>query len=169
RRTYTFTVRKGFRFAPPSNAALDAATFRFSVERSLSPRLGPRAPGIRFLGDLEGIGAFRAGRATHIAGIRVRGDRISFTLARPSPDFRERLALPYFCPVPRDTPIVDAGVGVYTGPAPAGAGPYSFRGLVFNGEYEILRRNPNYGGRRPGHMDAIAFREGVDTQKALGR
>src|SRR5262249_41034361 len=48
-------------------------------------------------------------------------------------------------------------------------GPYSCRGLVFNGEYEILRRNPNYGGRRPGHMDAIAFREGVDTQKALGR
>src|SRR5262249_45275443 len=87
RRTYTFAVRKGFRFAPPSNAALDAAPFRFSVERSLSPRLGPRAPGIRFLGDLEGIGAFRAGRATHIAGIRVRGDRISFTLARPSPDF----------------------------------------------------------------------------------
>src|SRR5262249_13030866 len=37
RRTYTFVVRKGFRFAPPSGASLDAQTFRFSIERALSP------------------------------------------------------------------------------------------------------------------------------------
>jgi ABC-type transport system substrate-binding protein len=46
RRTYTFTVRKGFRFAPPSNAAVDAQTFRYSIERALSPQLGPLAPGM---------------------------------------------------------------------------------------------------------------------------
>ena len=104
-----------------------------------------------------------------MAGIRVHGDRISFTLARPSPDFLERLALPYFCPVPRDTPILAGGVGVYTGPAPPGAGPYTFWGMVFNGEYAILKRNPNYGGSRPQRLDAIAFREGIDTEKAVGR
>ena len=168
-RTYTFTVRSGFGFAPPSNAPLDAQTFRYSVERALSARLGSLAPGIDFLGDLEGAHAFQSGRAAHVAGIRVRGDRISFTLLRPSPDFLERLALPYFCPVPRDTPILDGGVGVYTGPAPAGAGPYYFSGVVFNGEYAILKRNPNYGGSRPQRLDAIAFREGVDTEKAVGR
>ena len=169
RRTYTFGVRTGFRFAPPSNAALDAQTFRYSIERALSPKLGPRAPGIGFLADLEGAQTFHAGRATHVAGIRVRGDRISFTLTRPSPDFLERLALPYFCPVPLDTPIVEGGVGVYTGPAPPGAGPYSFWGLVFNGEYAILKRNPNYGGSRQQRLDALAFREGIDTEKAIGR
>jgi peptide/nickel transport system substrate-binding protein len=99
----------------------------------------------------------------------VQGDRISFTLARPSPDFLERLALPYFCPVPRDTPVLDGGVGVYTGPAPPGAGPYTFWGTVFNGEYAILKRNPNYGGSRPQRLDAIAFREGIDTEKGVGR
>jgi peptide/nickel transport system substrate-binding protein len=169
RRTYTFTVRKGFRFAPPSNASLDAQTFRYSIERALNPKLGPRAPGIGFLGDLEGAPSFHAGRAAHVAGIRVHGDRISFTLRRPSPDFLERLALPYFCPVPRDTPILDGGVGVYTGPAPPGAGPYTFWGMVFNGEYAILKRNPNYGGSRPQRLDAIAFREGIDTEKAIER
>ncbi len=169
RRTYSFTVRRGFRFAPPSNAALDAATIRFSVERALSPKLGPRAPGIGFLGDLEGARAFHGGRASHVSGIRLRGNRISFTLERPSPDFLERLALPYFCPVPRTTPIVVEGVGKYTGPAPPGAGPYSFSGAVWNGEYAILRRNPNYGGSRPQRLDAIAFREGIDTERAVGR
>ena len=169
RRTYTFTVRRGFRFAPPSNAPLDAQTFRFSIERALNPKLGSRAPGIDFLGDLEGAQAFHAGRAAHVSGIRVRDQRISFTLTRPSADFLERLALPYFCPVPRDTLIKAAGVGVFTGPAPAGAGPYSFSGLVWNGEYEILKRNPNYGGSRPQPLDAIAFREGIDTEDAVER
>ena len=168
-RTYTFAVRRGFRFAPPSNASLDAQTVRYSIERALSPRLGPRAPGMGFLTDLEGARAFHAGRAAHVAGIHLRGNRISFTLTRPSPDFLERLALPYFCPVPRDTLIKVDGVGVYTGPAPPGAGPYTFSGIVWNGEYAILTRNPNYGGSRPQRLDWIAFREGIDTEKAVGR
>jgi ABC-type oligopeptide transport system substrate-binding subunit/streptogramin lyase len=169
RRTYTYVVRDGFRFAPPSNAPLDARTFRFSIERALSPELGPRAPGIGLLGDLVGARAFHSGRAAHVSGIRVDGDRIAFRLTGPSPDFLERLALPYFCPVPRDTARVNGGVGVYTGPAPAGAGPYTFWGPVWNGEYAILKRNPNYGGSRPQQLDAIAFREGIDTEKAVGR
>ena len=97
----------------------------------------------------------------------MRGNRISFTLTGPSPDFLERLALPYFCPVPRTTPILHNGVGQYLGPAPPGAGPYFFWGTVFNGEYAILKRNPNYGGSRPQRLDAIAFREGIDTEKAV--
>ena len=55
-----------------------------------------------------------------------------------------------------------------TGPAPPGAGPYYFWGLVFNGEYAILKRNPNYGGSRSQRLDAIAFREGIDPEKAVG-
>jgi DNA-binding SARP family transcriptional activator/ABC-type transport system substrate-binding protein len=168
RRTYTFTVRAGFRFAPPSNAPLDAQTFRYSIERALNPKLGPRAPGIGYLGDLEGAQAFHAGRAAHVAGIQAQGDRISFTLTKPSPDFLERLALPYFCPVPRTTPIVPDGVNVYTGPAPPGAGPYTLSTAI-NGAYSILTRNPNYGGSRPQKLDAIAFREQIDTQQAVGR
>jgi DNA-binding SARP family transcriptional activator/ABC-type oligopeptide transport system substrate-binding subunit/streptogramin lyase len=168
RRTYTFTVRSGFRFSPPSNAPLDAQTFHYSIERALDQRLGPRAPGVNYLGDLVGAQAFHAGRVAHVTGIKVVGNRISFTLTRPSPDFLERLALPYFCPVPRTTPVLPNGVGVYTGPAPPAAGPYYFWGLVFNGEYAILKRNPNYGGSRPQRLDAIAFREGIDTEKAVG-
>jgi len=168
-RTYTFTVRSGFRFAPPSNAPLDAEDVRFSIERALSPRLGPRALGARFLRDLQGVDAFRAGRAAHVDGIRVRGERISFTLTRPAPDFLERLSLPYFCPVPRDTPLTLDGVGVYTGPAPPGSGPYTFSGPVWNGEYALLRRNPNYGGSRPQRLDWIALREGIDVENGVGR
>ena len=44
RRTYTFTVRDGFRFAPPSNAVLDAQTFRYSIERALIRGLDRERP-----------------------------------------------------------------------------------------------------------------------------
>ena len=37
-RTYTFRIRPGFRFSPPSNEPVTAETFRHTIERrSLSP------------------------------------------------------------------------------------------------------------------------------------
>ena len=68
--------------------------------------------------------------------------------------------------MPRDTPILPGGVEYFP---PPGAGPYAFRGFIFNGEYAILTRNPNYGGSRPQRLDAIGFREGIDTAKAVAR
>ena len=146
RRTYTFVLRKTFRFAPPSNAPLDAQTFRYSIERALSPKLGSDAPGIRVLGDLVGAQAFHAGRKAHVSGIRVRGDRISFTLTRPSPDFLERLALPYFCPVPLDTPLLSGGVENFL---PPGAGPYSFSGFYLQRGIRDPQAQPELWGLAP--------------------
>ena len=43
RRTYTFQIAPGYRFSPPSNAPVTATTFKYSIERALSPRLGAGA------------------------------------------------------------------------------------------------------------------------------
>ena len=110
-RTYTFDIRPGFRFSPPSGEAVTAETFRYSIERALSPKLGDETPGPQFLGDVFGIEAFRDGTADHIDGLKVQGDQLSITLTAPSPDFLTRLAPPYFCPVPVDTPFVSGAVG----------------------------------------------------------
>ena len=37
-RRYTFHLRPGFRFSPPSNAPVTAAAFRRAIERALHPR-----------------------------------------------------------------------------------------------------------------------------------
>src|SRR5439155_3315884 len=37
-RTYTFTIRRGFRFSPPLRDDVTAATFKYAIERSLSLR-----------------------------------------------------------------------------------------------------------------------------------
>jgi DNA-binding SARP family transcriptional activator/ABC-type transport system substrate-binding protein len=165
-RTYGFTIRPGYTFSPPSNAPVTADVIRYSIERALSPRLGSDAPGPAVVGDIVGESAFRADTATHISGLRTVGDRLSITLKKPSPDFLERLALPYFCPVPIGTPIVPGGMQDV---APASAGPYYMAPSGENGELMILERNPNYTGPRPHFFDAFAIREGIDPGESVSR
>jgi serine/threonine protein kinase/ABC-type oligopeptide transport system substrate-binding subunit/DNA-binding winged helix-turn-helix (wHTH) protein len=172
-RTYTFTIRPGYRFSPPSNEPLTAETFRYSIERALSPRLGGDAFGRFLLDDIEGLREFRKGEAAHVSGLRADGDMLTISLAEPSGDFLQRLSVPLFCPVPTDTPLVAGGVGAYagyphrTGMGVPSAGPYYIADHL-NGEYTILKRNPNYTGPRPHAFDAIALREGIDPGIAVG-
>jgi DNA-binding SARP family transcriptional activator/ABC-type transport system substrate-binding protein len=152
-RTYSFRIRPGFRFSPPSNEPVTAETFRFTIERALSPRLGPNAVAAAFASDIAGVRAYRAGRSRHISGIDVRGDTLTITLTSPAADLPSRMALPYFCAVPMRTPIVVNGLEA---PIPA-AGPYYLASHVGD-VVAVVKRNPNYGGTRPQRLDAIVFR-----------
>jgi len=174
-RTYTFTVRPGYRFSPPSSQPITAETFRYSIERALSPQLanGPTVlepPGPRYIDDIVGERGFLNGMARHISGLGANGDELTIRLTKPSGDFLERLALPYFCPVPTGTPFV-AGAPHQIGPNGEGiipsAGPYYVADS--NDGYVILKRNPNYIGPRSSTFDAIAIREGPDVIHALDR
>ncbi len=169
-RTYTFRIRPGYRFSPPANEEVTAQTFRYSIERALSPEFAGPAP--EFVSDIEGEAAFRAGKAEHISGLRAEGDILTITLTEPSRNFLQRLALPFFCPVPTDSPPVKGGAGAFVGypqrtpQAVPSAGPYYIADHLVT-EYAILKRNPNYTGPRPHALDAIALREGIDPGQAV--
>ena len=51
-----------------------------------------------------------AGKAPHIAGVVVDGDRLTIHLLAPDPQFLTRMAQPIFCAVPSNTPIDPKGV-----------------------------------------------------------
>jgi len=93
-RTYTFTVRPGYRFSPPSNEHVTAETFRHSIERAI----GIGGNGRYVLFDIVGEAEFLAGDAEHITGLRASGDILTIELTAPSPDLLERLAVPILCP-----------------------------------------------------------------------
>jgi ABC-type transport system substrate-binding protein len=79
--------------------------------------------------------------------------------------------MPFFCPVPTDAPLVPGGAVIQRQDGSSmipSAGPY-YVADAFNGEYAILKRNPNYVGPRPHALDAIALREGVDPGQAVAR
>ncbi len=151
-RTYTFRIRPGYRFSPPSGKPVTAATFRYSIERALSPKLGPDAAGYSYLSDVVGASAFHAGKTQHVAGITVSGDRLRIRLVAPAGDFLTRLSLPYFAAVPLHTPIVAGGVQT---PIPS-AGPY-YLGAAFEDQLVVLERNPNYHGPRPAKLERITY------------
>jgi ABC-type oligopeptide transport system substrate-binding subunit/class 3 adenylate cyclase len=175
-RTYTFVVRPGFAFSGASAEKVTAETFRFSIERALSPRLeeGAFAPGSLFLGDITGEKAFRDGKAAHISGLVAEGDSLTITLDAPSGDFLSRLTLPFFCPVPTGTPFLHGAVSERTSTSTGvvdtvpSAGPYYVADHL-HGEYIILKRNPNYAGDRKAAFDAIALREGINGGVAVSR
>jgi YVTN family beta-propeller protein len=157
-RTYTFKIRKGYRFSPPSNEPVTAQTFKYSIERALSRKM--HGPGLQFLRDVLGADDYASGRARHIAGITAQGDTLTFRLAQPSGDFTSRLATPFFTAVPTDTPIDPERVREVEG-----AGPYY---VAFHSRKMIvLRSNPNYRGRRPHRLREIRIAIGVGRHRAV--
>jgi ABC-type transport system substrate-binding protein/class 3 adenylate cyclase len=163
-RTYTFTIRSGFQFSPPTNEPVTAETFRYTIERALSPLFDDFAPGPRTFGDIVGARAYREGRANRVTGLSATGDQLTITLEAPAPDILDRLASSYACPVPINTPAV--GSGLNPDPPVAGAGPYYLAQAVPK-RFVVLAKNPNYDGARPQPFDAIAIRMKTSAATAI--
>ena len=158
-RTYEFRLREGFRFSPPSNEPVTAAAFERSIERALSPTM--ESAGRDLLRDIVGAGDYMAGRSRHIPGISARGNRLTIRLERPVPDLTARLATPFYCAVPPNTPIKRGGVD-----AVPSAGPYYVASHVPDRSL-VLRRNPNYHGPLPQRLDEIRYTFGVREERAV--
>ena len=60
-RTYTFTIRKGFKFSPPSNEEVTAETFKYAINRDLNPKM--QSPAAQFVSDIVGAQAVIDGKA----------------------------------------------------------------------------------------------------------
>lgn len=162
-KTYTFTIRKGFRFSPPSNQPVTAETFRYTIERTLNPRMkGPMAQS-GYFDKIRGFGAFEQRRARHLAGVKAAGDKLTIELTEPAPDFPSRLAMQFFCAIPVGTPIDPGGIDLDSMPM---AGPYY--GRPGPGGPLVLVRNPNYRGARPARIPRIQLTTDVSRRKGAG-
>ncbi len=160
--TYTFRIRRGFRFSPPSNEEVTAMTFKLALERMLHPRMKSSlpffAPGLsRIVGYDEYVG----GGARELSGVVARGRTLTVRLSQPDGGFLATLAGGAACAVPRTAPIDPRGVDNL-----ASAGPYYVASHTPRQEL-ILERNPNYDGERQHHLDEIVFDIGVESSRAL--
>ena len=151
-KTYTFTLRKNFRFSDGKPVRADA--FARAISRMLIP--GMKSPGAEYAKDIVGAEAVTAGTRTVPAGVTARGTRLVIKFTRPSPDFPLRTTMPFFCAVPPGLPADPEGRAVF-----AAAGPYVVSEFI-RGRRAVLRRNPFYRGGRPHHVDRFI----VDMQAA---
>jgi len=155
RRTYTFTIRSGFRFSTGKPVA--AADFAASINRILNPALEADVPPEL----LEIVGARRvlAGKAKTASGVIVRRGKLIVRLLRPVPSFPNGMT---FCVLPASLPFDPEGVRA---PVPS-AGPYFISEYVVN-ERVVLERNRYYGGSRPHHVSRFLVTLGEPNPAAL--
>jgi peptide/nickel transport system substrate-binding protein len=154
-RTYTFTIRKGYRFS--NGAAVTAQSYASAISRLLSPAM--QSPAAPYLEEIVGADAVQQGKALSASGVKVAGNRLSIKLTKRLPDFPARMTMPYLCPVSANLPIDPEGVGA---PLP-GSGPFYIAEFV-RGSHVTLRQNRFYRGPRVRHLDRIVVQIGDDPE-----
>jgi ABC-type oligopeptide transport system substrate-binding subunit len=157
-KTYTFTLRHDYRFAPPSNQPVTPQSFKDEIDRLASP--SSHSPAAPFISVIQGVAAVQAGAASTVSGVVASGDTLTITLTKPAEHFLSLLALPWFCAVPAGTPITAQGVDSF-----ASAGPYSVVSRTPGGPI-VLRRNPYYVGERPVTFDEIDYAVALEAEQS---
>jgi YVTN family beta-propeller protein len=145
--TYTFRIRRGFRFSPPSNEPVTARTFKSTIERVADPRL--RSPLASQFSGIVGYHDYVTGKVSRLRGVVARGRTLTIRLSRPDGAFLANLAGGAACAVPRGTPAVPGGLDDIPSAGPYYVASYTPRQQL------VLRRNPNYHGDRPRHLNEM--------------
>jgi peptide/nickel transport system substrate-binding protein len=142
RRTYTFTLRAGVRYAPPVNREVTATDFITAIERFYDKR-SPSSFGQFYAGLIAGASRFGAGKASRISGLAAPEPRtLQITLDQPAGDFLSILALPFFAPVPGEYAAKYRVGANYSGHV-VGTGPYT-PDTYIPGKLVVLVRNPSW-------------------------
>ncbi len=144
-RTYTFTIRKGFRFS--TGAPVTARDFAASLNRILNPALDVPFRDV-FLG-VAGAQRVLDGKATTASGVIVQRGKLIVRLTKPDPTFPSKMR--NVCVLPASFAKAALDPEGVRAPVPS-AGPYFISEFVL-GERVVLERNRFYGGRRPHHVD----------------
>jgi peptide/nickel transport system substrate-binding protein len=164
-RTYTFTIRRGFRFS--DGTPVNAQSYAYAINRALDKDL--QSPAFQFIADpmsvnIAGAQDVRYGKAYTAEGVRVRGNKLIVHLTRPEGTFLSKISMPFFQAMPRSLArgrkvnlVDDAHV------LPS-AGPYYVSGRVPNRSVNLVR-NPFYAKdvsskyrRRPRRLSAIEIK-----------
>jgi ABC-type transport system substrate-binding protein len=145
-KTYTFTLRRSFRFS--DGRPVDARAFARAINRTLTP--GLRSLGTRYMEDIVGARAVIAGRARSASGVIANGYRLTIRLVQPLGDLPARTSMPFFCAVPPNLPADLEGRGAFDG-----SGAY-YVDEYRPGERIIIKRNRYYRGKRPHYVDGFS-------------
>jgi peptide/nickel transport system substrate-binding protein len=154
-KTYTFTIKKGFKFSNGANVT--AANFAAALRRALNPKM--QSPASSFLDDLQSYKT-------------VGANKLQVRLKVVAPDFLARMTMPFFSAIPTNLPIVAEGID-----APSvSAGPYYIKQWT-KGRSALIVRNPYWNNSkqpwkalgRPANVNQIQVTVGNSLDATLLR
>jgi peptide/nickel transport system substrate-binding protein len=180
-KTLTIKIRPGIKYSPgPVKRTVQSDDFKYALERCFLPQVANGYVN-SYLGDLQGVDAFKNGKAKEITGIQVPDDQtLVLNFNKPAGAAGQTLALPCTIPVPREyAKQYDSGKQSTYGQHQVFTGPYMIKGSQSGsvkagytpGKKIDLVRNPNWGGAkqgdfRPAYLDTITFLGGNDSNVA---
>ncbi|MBA3717737.1 MAG: hypothetical protein H0W87_05885, partial [Actinobacteria bacterium] len=127
-RTYTFRIRKGFRFS--DGTPVTAKNFTYAFRRVLNAKLNSSARAL----------------INNVRFARTKGSELVIHLAEQEPSFLTILAMPFFQATSTKLPLDHEVTGGYPS-----AGPYYFSDNDLN-VLTSIRKNPYWHGNRPRHL-----------------
>ena len=140
-KTYTFTVKRGFKFNDGSNVT--AANFKRAFDRGKNTSM--QSPASSFLDD--------------VASYKAAGQVFTVTLKRVAPDFLARMSMNFFNAVPTNLPFTAEGIQAPV----ASAGPYYLREWN-KGKSALVVRNPNWKNNQE-PFKSLGFKNYVDQYR----
>ena len=169
-KTYTFTIRPGFKFS--NGGAVKAANYAFAINRALGKDL--QSPAFQFVADenatnIVGAEAVRAGTAAKASGVKVRGNKLSITLTKPDATFLAKISMPFFQAMPTTLSRQNKVINVDSGHPLPSAGPYYVSERVPN-RLVTLKKNKNYAKavrkfkKRPAYLSQVNIKTTVNLE-----
>jgi peptide/nickel transport system substrate-binding protein len=156
-RTYTFTLRRDFRFS--TGARVTPRDVVHTINRILNPVM--QSPWAEDLSGIVGARAVIEGKAKTASGVIARRNTLTIKLVQPRGDFTARMTI---CIVPSSLTVDPEGAKA---PMPT-AGPYYVSEYV-SGTRVVLERNRFYRGDRPRHVDRFVVDLRADAPTVLDR
>ena len=144
-KTWTFKLRRGFRFSDGRLVRADA--FAQALHRTMAH--GVDSPAFHYTQAIVGAEDVQAGRAAKASGITAGGYTLRVRFTREIREFDAWTTMPFFCAVPPTLPPDPEGVQGFPG-----SGPYTIREYRPN-QRVVIRRNRYYGGNREHHVDGF--------------
>jgi len=156
-KTYTITVRSGYKFS--NGSPVTAANYVFAMNRALSPTM--QSPAAPFMTTIQGAQAVIDGKAQKASGITAKGNKIVIKLSQPDGGILAKLGMPFFQALPTNLALDKNGVNAY-----ASAGPYYISERT-TGRHITVKRNPNYKGTRPANIDSFDITVNTNLDQSL--
>ncbi|HXY17494.1 MAG TPA: ABC transporter substrate-binding protein [Gaiellaceae bacterium] len=155
-KTYTFTIKSGFRFSNGQNVT--AQSFADAINRLDNPKL---ASSTSFLTSDIIVGAQDRlnGKTSSVTGVSAKGNKLTIKLTHAAPDLLARLATPPFQAIPPSLAANADPAGVNASPS---CGPYYIAART-PGRSITIKKNPYYKGSRPHNVAGIQVNIGNST------
>jgi peptide/nickel transport system substrate-binding protein len=163
-KTYTFTVKSGLHFS--NGDPVTAANYKYAFDRDALKNLN--SPVTAFMGGVVGWTAENNNASVHaVSGVTANGQKLVIKLSKPDGTMLPKLALPFFCPITKNSNLWTGSQWKDTevnGAFPGNGPYYLFSRNV--GSQMVLKSNTHYSGGKQSKASTIVMNMNLSTNTA---